>query len=469
MQDVSKSVAEIPRPQTQVDRLISRNVVGSSQDFRRSIVLSRDGLPQEDAQMADHKKRVMDVLAQLGMPKKNAATIDHEASAEFDVRPPKHSQSPRIGKISPQLRQDNKRAMATSQASLATAVLVSNTSFENSNNYGALVRPRMSNANPRFGRIQTRQKLKRPIVLNYNQSMFDRVSDSVSTLPEPRGPSRPGTILNRQSSASVTGSNTNNRAQNRDDTPVDYADKSQLVQHRDQQARKRKQLRELRALASISQHSPTSTVVLGGPRRSSVNKEDEGKQQHHYGLTHALWPKQTSTQWMTAGRSSMPDNTAPREDVRSTGLRRSYKAQLYGDIPNRKLGSPSPANSRGRASLDPYEAQAQRQSAKLNSNKEKQKFKTIQHFFPKQGNERPNQNGWIGRDAQPSFLYAGSDKRSMGPSGGRSDTSSAGPRRLHKAEAPTAWDRNMNSSQSSLKSGGRVKMIGRMSLEGKPY
>lgn len=42
MPDLSKSIEDIPRPQTQADRLINRNVVGSSQDFRRSIVVSRE-------------------------------------------------------------------------------------------------------------------------------------------------------------------------------------------------------------------------------------------------------------------------------------------------------------------------------------------------------------------------------------------------------------------------------------------
>lgn len=42
MPDLSKSIEDLPRPQTQADRLINRNVVGSSQEFRRSILMSRE-------------------------------------------------------------------------------------------------------------------------------------------------------------------------------------------------------------------------------------------------------------------------------------------------------------------------------------------------------------------------------------------------------------------------------------------
>lgn len=185
--DLSKSAAELPRPQTQVDRLISRNVVGSSQDFRRSIVLSRDKPAAEDAKVIDHKKRVMTVLAQFGVPKKHAVTIDHELGGEFDVQPPQYSQSPRIGRASPHLWQlKNKNSMLGSNVSLGTALQASHVTIDRNQHYGSLARSCLSNASPLFGRIQTRQRMKRPVDVVQNASLFGRVSDSVSTLPEQR-------------------------------------------------------------------------------------------------------------------------------------------------------------------------------------------------------------------------------------------------------------------------------------------
>lgn len=241
--DLSKSAAEIPRPQTQVDRLISRNVVGSSQDFRRSIVRSRERPAAEDAKMIDHKKRVMTVLAQFGVPKKHAATIDHELAGEFDMQPPQHSHSPRVGRASPGLQHlKNKHSMLGSNVSLGTAMQGTQISIDKQQNYATLARSCLGNASPLFGRIQTRQRMKRPIDVIKNASMLDRVSDSVSTLPEHglgfRGGH--GDLLKRQTSASLAGSHVNIRAHLEDDIAVNFPERAFLVRGAAKQTRTRK-------------------------------------------------------------------------------------------------------------------------------------------------------------------------------------------------------------------------------------
>lgn len=276
----------------------------------------------------------------------------------------------------------------------------------------------MSNANahPHFGRIQTRQQKKRPIELIYNKSMFDRASDSVSSIPVHRdytdGHGKQDVILIGKQSISVPERIVNEQAQNEDEAVVFYPEKARFTQTTDQQARKKKQLREMRALASISQSSTNNKMFRDG-RHSSLNKDNEGKQQHHYGLTNALWPKQTSTQWMTAGRSSLPQNADQRDWKQSTNMQRPYKNKLV-DTPVDNIDSPSQINSRGRISLDPYDLNVPQLPSKLKTNSEKQKFKTIQHFFPKQSNERVSQHGRMARE-RPSYLYGDPEKYSRGP------------------------------------------------------
>lgn len=123
---------------------------------------------------------------------------------------------------------------------------------------------------------------------------------------------------------------------------------------------------------------------------------------------------------MTAVRSSMPINKAQRADLRSTDMQGNAKHTLYGDI--RAGDSDGQAESR-RISLDPYDLNPPQLPAKLDSNNERQKFKTIQNFFPKQKNERPNQNGWIGREPAPVMQYGGPEKQAKGPARVRDDAS----------------------------------------------
>lgn len=59
--------------------------MGSSQDFRRSIVLGTDNvnINMENTQSMDAKKRLL-VLAQYGKSKKHTTTLGDEAG-EFDI------------------------------------------------------------------------------------------------------------------------------------------------------------------------------------------------------------------------------------------------------------------------------------------------------------------------------------------------------------------------------------------------
>lgn len=268
----------------------------------------------------------------------------------------------------------------------------------------------------------------------------------------------------------MVGLTANARPQLEDDVAVHFPEQAHLVRGVAEQARTKKQLRDLRALVSVSQQSPSSNNGHKAERRNSVNKDNDGKQEHHYGLSNAFWKKQTSTQWMTAGRSSMPHNAGQRAELSSAKMRGTSKHTPYVDRPVVTLDSEGRAMSRGRVSLDPYDLNAPPQlPAKLQAANEKQRFKTLQNFFPKQSS---NPNKQISRDTRSAVLYGDSDKPSRGPLNVPSDGLSSGPRPASKTtEPPIRQDdnsrKNVHSSQSSFKSRGRVRMLGRVSLDGK--
>ena len=80
--------------------------------------------------------------------------------------------------------------------------------------------------------------------------------------------------MKRQNSASVAASNADRYAEDEDDMAVMFPKKA-LIGEDFEQARKKKQLRELRALASISHHSSASKKVLKGGQQSSMYKDKE--------------------------------------------------------------------------------------------------------------------------------------------------------------------------------------------------
>lgn len=80
--------------------------------------------------------------------------------------------------------------------------------------------------------------------------------------------------MRRQNSASVAVSNADRYAEDEDDMAMMYP-KKPLIGDGFEQARKKKQLRELRALASVSHHSSASKKALRGGQQSSMNKDNE--------------------------------------------------------------------------------------------------------------------------------------------------------------------------------------------------
>ena len=72
--------------------------------------------------------------------------------------------------------------------------------------------------------------------------------------------------------------------------------------------------------------------MLRGTRHRSLKKGDEGDQeQHHYGLTNAVWPKQTSTQWMTAGRGIIHSELPQDDFLQQGGV--SHGFQIWVNLP----------------------------------------------------------------------------------------------------------------------------------------